>query len=55
LFATRTASPGRDGAVVGLTQTIAFSSGAQIAFKYQGDLRSNQTTQSASVGLSFHW
>jgi uncharacterized protein with beta-barrel porin domain len=55
LFTTHTATFGRDGAVVSLSPAINLKGGFSLFLKYEGDLRSNQTSQSGSVGMSYHW
>jgi uncharacterized protein with beta-barrel porin domain len=45
----------RDGAVVSLSPAINLKGGFSLFLKYEGDLRSNQTSQSGSVGMSYHW
>jgi autotransporter-associated beta strand protein len=54
-FSTRTATFGRDGAVVSLSPAINLKDGFSLFLKYEGDLRSNQSSQSGSVGMSYRW
>jgi len=54
-FVTSTARPGRDGAVLSLSQSVQTRSGLSFSIQYRGDLRPRQTSQTGMLSMAYQW